>query len=270
MKKNVILLLLLVLSGASYSVDAQQRTFLSEIPTTSTVELSGTELEEIAFEMPVHSPDIAIKILSEWPTIQVQKLAEKRLKISLPKTALADSEVISAYSEESFVIDVSEPETQGFISSAPRAFSDPADGLAQYVGNYITDTTSIHGFHIASKVAKQRSGDCTEHAVLTTALARSHNIPSRIVLGTVIVVRTKNDSEHAEAQAFGHAWSEIWYDKQWQTVDAALYELKEEEDTALFYLPTGTLQDEGPAFNFSLVSALQLLPSKIEQVRAAN
>lgn len=270
MKNSVILLLLLVLSGASYFVDAQQRTFLSEIPTTSTIELSTTELEKIGFEMPVHSPDTAIKILAEWPTIQVKKLDETRLGILLPKIPLADSEVIVAYSEESFVIDLSEPETQSFVSRAPSAFPDPTDDLAQYVANYITDTTSIHGFHIASKVAKQKSGDCTEHAVLTTTLARSHNIPSRIVLGTVIVVHTNNDSEHAEAQAFGHAWSEIWYDNQWQTVDAALYELKQEEDTALFYLPTGTLQDEGPAFNFSLVSALQLLPSKIDQVRAAN
>jgi transglutaminase/protease-like cytokinesis protein 3 len=67
-------------------------------------------------------------------------------------------------------------------------------------------------FATAAQVARNRSGDCTEHAVLTAALCRAHGIPARVATGLVAV----NDM-----YAF-HMWNEVWIRDRWVPVDATL------------------------------------------------
>lgn len=62
------------------------------------------------------------------------------------------------------------------------------------------------------EVLDQMAGDCTEHALIFTALARAADIPAREVGGVAFVPLGK--------PLFGwHAWSEIHDGKQWITVD---------------------------------------------------
>ena len=62
------------------------------------------------------------------------------------------------------------------------------------------------------EIIKQRRGDCSEHALLFTALARASGIPAREVLGLTYL----NDG----LQAFGwHAWCEVAVNGQWVPVD---------------------------------------------------
>lgn len=66
----------------------------------------------------------------------------------------------------------------------------------------------------ALDVLDSKVGDCNEHAVLYTALARSAGIPSRIVAGTVYM-----PPEDGGAGAFFyHAWVEVWLGR-WTAVD---------------------------------------------------
>ncbi|MBW1972083.1 MAG: transglutaminase domain-containing protein [Deltaproteobacteria bacterium] len=60
----------------------------------------------------------------------------------------------------------------------------------------------------ALEVLKKKRGDCNEHAVLFTALARSISIPTRIAIGVV----------YLDGAFFYHAWCEVLLDK-WITVD---------------------------------------------------
>ena len=70
------------------------------------------------------------------------------------------------------------------------------------------------GFATAAEVAETRSGDCTEHAVLLTALARAVGIPSRVAVGLLYV---------AQAQGFGyHMWTEVFVGGRWLPLDAVL------------------------------------------------
>jgi hypothetical protein len=60
----------------------------------------------------------------------------------------------------------------------------------------------------ALDVLATRRGDCTEHALLATALLRAAGIPARVAVGLA----------HSEG-AFGyHAWVEYWHDG-WRTMD---------------------------------------------------
>ncbi len=70
-------------------------------------------------------------------------------------------------------------------------------------------------FGTSREALRDRTGDCSEAAVLTAALLRAANIPSRVVMG------------YATLQSgvwIGHAWAEAFLGGQWIGVDAALRE----------------------------------------------
>lgn len=83
-------------------------------------------------------------------------------------------------------------------------------------------------------------------------------MPARLTLGTVITAYADS------ADAFGHAWTEVWYKGKWQIIDAALYGA---EGQQFYYLPTGILDNEGPGFAMSLVMASSLFPNRVVNVQ---
>lgn len=90
--------------------------------------------------------------------------------------------------------------------------------LEAFVRRHIEVKSLRLGYASALEVLEGREGDCTEHAVLLAALARSIGIPARVASGV------------AYAQAFGgqtqafvpHAWVMAYIDGRWIGFDAAL------------------------------------------------
>ena len=66
----------------------------------------------------------------------------------------------------------------------------------------------------AREVVRTLRGDCNEHAVLLTALARAAGIPARVVAGLV----------YQDGDFFYHAWSELWLDG-WLSADAVFAQM---------------------------------------------
>ncbi|MFT2091990.1 transglutaminase-like domain-containing protein [Paraglaciecola sp. 2405UD69-4] len=217
---------------------------------------------KVSLKLTASRPKKLAKSLSQWSHIKVVQQHQDSLELTIEETSSFTGSPAVKHSSASFVIDVDEANTKTFISSFPNIDADnwQVDELSAYVNDYIDDVTYIHGFNIASVVAEQRSGDCTEHAILVTALARGLGLPSRVIIGTVIV------EEEADVSAFGHAWSEVWHQGQWHLLDAALYELK---DTPRFYLPAAALDNEGPGFTLSLAMATALMPIKLTEIKSA-
>lgn len=60
----------------------------------------------------------------------------------------------------------------------------------------------------AKEVLEQRVGDCNEHVVLFTALARAAELPTRISTGLA----------YTRGQFYYHAWAEVWVGR-WLSVD---------------------------------------------------
>jgi transglutaminase-like putative cysteine protease len=92
--------------------------------------------------------------------------------------------------------------------------SDPwvlARSVAAWVDAHITHKNMEQGYASALDVYKTRTGDCTEHSLLTTAVLRAAGIPARPVVGLAY-------SEHDHAFV-GHMWVEAYVD-QWRTLDA--------------------------------------------------
>ena len=86
--------------------------------------------------------------------------------------------------------------------------------IERFVHGYLDRKNYSQAFHSAAEVARTRSGDCTEHAVLVCALCRASRIPARVAYGLVYV---------ASEQAFAfHMWSEAWIADRWIPLDATL------------------------------------------------
>lgn len=66
----------------------------------------------------------------------------------------------------------------------------------------------------ALEVLDSRKGDCNEHAVLFTALARAAGIPARVAAGVV----------YLDGAFYYHAWSEVWLG-QWVSADPTFHQL---------------------------------------------
>jgi hypothetical protein len=86
-----------------------------------------------------------------------------------------------------------------------------ARSCAAWVEDHITRKNMEQGYASALDVYRTRTGDCTEHSLLTTAILRAAGIPARPVVGLAYSERDK---------AFvGHMWVEAYVD-QWRTLDA--------------------------------------------------
>lgn len=87
--------------------------------------------------------------------------------------------------------------------------------------SYLTDRIDTKGMDIgyatALETLQSLKGDCTEHAVLLTALARSLGIPARVVTGLVYVDRFAG----ANRVFIPHAWTQVWLNGRWESFDSA-------------------------------------------------
>ena len=135
-----------------------------------------------------------------------------------PTENSADDESIDPrYTGPNSVLQTGDSTIQEMAAEARGEKTDPA-AVALALERYVHDTLSSHdltqAFATAAEVAKTRSGDCTEHAVLLAALARACGIPSRVAIGLVYVDR---------AGGFGyHMWTEVLLDGTWIPLDATL------------------------------------------------
>jgi hypothetical protein len=165
-----------------------------------------------------------------------------------------ESPAARTWTESTFVIDYRERSVrQAFAAwkkAAPRDRS--GQSLVRFVSEFIHESYG-RGFDIASTVAQRREGDCTEHAVLTVALARMAKIPARVVFGVALVRGPKH------VAGFGHAWAEVREVDHWVIADAALTNVPD----VVSYLPSGVMEDEGLGFSAGLVNRLTRWVEKI-------
>ncbi len=156
--------------------------------------------------------------------------------------------------ESTFVIDYTEPAFEPLRQElGARKTRTSRSELAGYVAGLV-EASAERSWDIASVVAKNRRGDCSEHAVLTAALARLQGIPARVVIGVVLV---SDENQHG---AFGHAWAEVREGGKWKVADAALFDMKR---ATIRYIPIGLLEDEGMGYSMDLMRAMRIWVERV-------
>jgi hypothetical protein len=88
-----------------------------------------------------------------------------------------------------------------------------AQKIHDWVFNSI-DKLAVVSVPSALDVLETREGDCNEHTVLYTALARAADLPTRIAIGLVW-------SEEYDGFYY-HAWPEVFVDDRWYWIDPTL------------------------------------------------
>ena len=93
------------------------------------------------------------------------------------------------------------------------------------------DKKPAAGLPSALAVLKMKQGDCNEHSILFTALARSAGIPTRIQLGLV----------YQSGRFYYHAWTAAWVEDRWVEFEPTFG--LETADAARIALATGDLRN---------------------------
>lgn len=126
------------------------------------------------------------------------------------------------YLKSSDLITSDDEQVQDLARRATRRTSkDPArraEAIRTFVNHYIRRKSLGVGLASAAQVARNREGDCTEHAVLAAAMLRASGIPSRIATGLVLV-----DEFAGQKSIFGyHMWTQVLIDGCWVDFDATM------------------------------------------------
>ena len=155
----------------------------------------------------------------------VRDEATGRLKLSLgaahgvPLPATPES--IERNLEESVEYPIHHPRVKALAAQAVGDAATPAEQVARlvpFVGEYLEDAVMPNATTVMGMLDRPR-GDCSEHALLFTALARSLGIPTREVSGLMYM----GDSFKRFG---GHAWNEVVLDGHWVQVDPAWNQLE--------------------------------------------
>jgi len=98
-----------------------------------------------------------------------------------------------------------------------RSRTEQMQRLATWVSAYVADVP-VAGVPSALDVLSTRKGDCNEHTVLFTALARAVGIPTRMTAGLVAL----DDAKRLTPGFYYHAWPEVWINGLWVPIDPTL------------------------------------------------
>jgi transglutaminase-like putative cysteine protease len=171
------------------------------------------------------------------------------------------------YLAPSAFLDYESPPMRALAAKALEAASPElparAEALRRFVRAHMRRYDLRTGFATASQVAEQRSGDCTESAVLLAALLRAGGIPSRVVTGLLFI-----ESFEGQSNVFGyHMWAQAHLDGRWVDLDAIT---AEPFDAAHIALATSALdQPQGLSTpeNLAPLAVSELVIEVLETVR---
>ncbi len=204
-------------------------------------------------------------------TLTIRRLDWKKIR----KTAADDAgkatteKAMAEYLQASAMVNTGDARIKRLAKRAVKDATSPAeqaDALRKYVTTYVKNKSLDVGFATASEVAKTRTGDCSEHAVLLAALARAAGLPSRGV-GGIVQIPWSEMPDGAES-AFGyHMWTQVYIGGQWVDIDAAMRQTDcDPTHIALSLIP---LNDE--ALAQSVMSLMPLMGRlKIEVIKVED
>ncbi|MDG2380118.1 MAG: transglutaminase-like domain-containing protein [Pirellulaceae bacterium] len=163
-------------------------------------------------------------IFAERPYQRIFPIDERRaaIQVTAVRPSTMDSPVEDTRPQDSdrqpsAAIQSRDPLIQKLANQVVPVDDDPwtvSVAIEKFVYDYVTEKNFSTAFATAAEVAKNRSGDCTEHAVLTAAICRARGISARIAIGLVYVP--------AQSGFAFHMWNEVWVQDRWLPIDATL------------------------------------------------
>jgi hypothetical protein len=130
------------------------------------------------------------------------------------------AEVDEQFTRSNGILSSEDSQVQSLARRAVRDAQSPWDKavrIEHWVFENIRDKNFGVAFAPAHEVARNLSGDCSEHAVLAAAMSRAVGIPSRVAVGLLYV-----DNPRQKIKGFGyHVWHEVYVNQRWVALDSS-------------------------------------------------
>mmetsp|Transcript_18756 Transcript_18756/g.41735 ORF Transcript_18756/g.41735 Transcript_18756/m.41735 type:complete len:234 (+) Transcript_18756:940-1641(+) len=154
------------------------------------------------------------------PVGEEGKIVDLIVDISDEPSIATPEEINDAeYRDPCSMVDNGDPEIirlkDRILSEATTDEMERAKLLRTGVRRHIRHSTLAAGFATASETVRERKGDCTEHAMLLTALLKADGIPARVCTGLLYSVT-------GGASMVWHMWSQALIGGRWRDLDATL------------------------------------------------
>jgi hypothetical protein len=168
--------------------------------------------------------------LALWPSSGAQRVeaidggASMRVDVDCARSSEATDDERSdrRYRDASPLVDAADPAvmeaTKGALAKVSGDDAARAEALRSFVHRHITGKDMASVFASASAVVRNRSGDCSEHAVLLAAMLRAAGTPSRLAAGLVYA----RDFAGMRSCYAWHMWTQALIGGQWRDLDATL------------------------------------------------
>lgn len=247
LRASVLLLVSATVTNAP-AVAAGNDLFIGQFPVED-VRSAPQHQHTLNYHIVHDDPGLLQTQLGGW--ITPLKRSHDGVSLSLSEYPVAQTPVADdSHLASSFLIDYTQPSIQALRSRVELRYGPhPLPGeLEEFVYEYIENKDSAHGFDVASAVAQSRSGDCSEHAVLLTALLRMYDYPARTVIGVFVSLQDP-------VLAYGHAWTEYYGDAGWAGLDGT----RIDKIVGAQHIPLGVISDESIAYRMAVVGTLRFL-----------
>lgn len=160
---------------------------------------------------------------------KAEKLADGKVVVTVKPVAAPSGAKFPYQGKDKAILEALKPtrfvqsDNKKIIELSRRAVGRTKDAaeavrkIEDFVAKYVTGRSLSVGYATAAEVADSRQGDCSEFAVLTTAMCRAAGIPAQVVTGIAYV-----DEWAQMRNGFGgHAWVQAYIGGKWIGIDAA-------------------------------------------------
>lgn len=253
-----------LVSSATLADSDDTGLYLYRIPSSLAGDTAFSRGSTVVADLYVQRPAYVAEQIERISRLTVAKYTDRYVRVIAEPYDTLIGGPTSEHRSETFVIDYGEAPVAALLHDLFEQYGpEPSiTELTDYTYDTIGNKSYRRNFDIASQVAVSKEGDCTEHAVLLTALARAAGRPARVVFGVLLF--RQGDSFFS----FGHAWTEIHDGEEWHIADATRPEI-DAPDAWLRYLPMTELGDEGPGYTLAIMQFAMVQPSRVDRVGAA-
>lgn len=214
MKKHLLLSALLpALLAAALFADMPSSSFMI-VP-----ESLGSDVfsrRELRFSITSSDADFSLPPTSTQKIVSESEIAGgKEIVVATGDYGIAADEPVAKYLKDTPYLNLESREIKGTAAKF-RNSKDPVKDISLFVYRHITDKKEGIPIIPALSILKDRTGDCTEHSILTVSLLRARKIPARAVVGVIL-----SEYYGGRKNVFVyHMWVEACINGRWTLVDS--------------------------------------------------
>lgn len=224
----------------------------------------STESQQVTYRITIAGDD-PTSVLATGPTQAVASVGPNTVDLTVTSiasatgTARAAAEPGTEYLSSNRLVQIDDTLVRQHAEKAAGAETDPwkvAQAMERWVAQNLKKKNFSTLLASAGEVARELSGDCTEHAILLAAMCRSRKIPSRLAIGLVYAPSLSSFA--------GHMWTEVFVQGTWVPLDATIGNGRVAADHIKFTDSSFSDDDEAPPVSCFVPMVASLGKMKIE------